>query len=87
MLLSSGCRRFSGTCNHIHVVTAAADSILMTVSGTSSSYISPALAEQERGMLALKKQQDASKAIGQALVGLIATPAANGNGTLVNAFA
>jgi len=49
--------------------------------------MAPAAVAQEAAVLALKKQQDASKAMGQALVGLIAAPAANGNGALINAYA
>ena len=53
----------------------------MTISGTSSSYQSPAAAATERAMLVAKKQQDVSKDQGQALVALIensSTGATNG---------
>jgi hypothetical protein len=45
----------------------------MTISSTSPSYQSPAAADNDLAMLALKKQQDASKSEGQALVALIAS--------------
>jgi hypothetical protein len=58
----------------------------MTVSGSSSAYQSPAVSEAARAMLVLKKQQDVSKDVGQALVSLIEDAASTGAGR-INTYA
>ena len=58
----------------IHVLCRAADWFDMdvsAVSGSPSSYQSPAVKEAERIVLVVKKQQDVSQQQGQALVDLV----------------
>jgi hypothetical protein len=43
----------------------------MTISGSSPTYQSPAAAEASRAVMVLKKQQDMTKDVGQAMLGLI----------------
>jgi hypothetical protein len=52
----------------------------MTISGGSSSFQLPAVADVERGTLVLKKEQDVAKAEGQALVALIEKSSAASQG-------
>ena len=59
----------------------------MTISGSSPSYQSPAAAEAGRAMLVLKKQQDVSKDVGQALIGLIAQSSPSQPAGRIDAYA
>lgn len=59
----------------------------MTISSTSAATPSSAVADADRTVAVLKKQQDASKDEGQALVALIQQSSVNENGGRFSAYA